>query len=90
MKIICMPIFLVILMGVCQGVSPAQFELIENTEKGVLTVREGTALVLSYRFGDQLPSGIAPEQVRSCYIHPLFSSEGKVLTADFPEDHLQK
>jgi hypothetical protein len=88
MKIICLSVTLFFLAGVCTGISPAQFELIENTEKGVLTVREGPALVLSYRFGDQLPSGVAPEQVRSCYIHPLFSLDGKVLTADFPEDHL--
>jgi hypothetical protein len=43
---------------------------------------------LTYRFGDQLKEGVDLGQTRSCYIHPLFSLAGQVLTDDFPEDHL--
>jgi len=65
-----------------------QLEIIEDTKKGTLTVRNGQVDVLTYRSGDQLKDGLDPEQTRSCYIHPLYSLDGKVLTEDFPEDHL--
>ena len=65
---------------------PMKFE--ENKEKGVLTVRDGEADVLTYRFGDQIKEGVDPQQTRSCYIHPLYSLDGQVLTDDFPKDHL--
>jgi len=55
---------------------------------GTLTVMDGAIPVLTYRYGDRLPAGLDPKQVRSCYIHPLYSPDGEVLTADFPADHL--
>ncbi len=60
---------------------------VEGIENGTLTVRDGKVDVLTYRFGDQLKEGVDPEQTRSCYIHPLYSLDGKALTDDFPEDH---
>lgn len=60
---------------------------VEGMENGTLTVRDGKVDVLTYRFGDQLKEGVDPEQTRSCYIHPLYSLDGKALTDDFPEDH---
>jgi hypothetical protein len=59
----------------------------EDVEKGTLTVKDGKIEVLTYRFGNQLEKGIDPRQTRSCYIHPLYSLDGKILTEDFPRDH---
>ena len=84
MKNICI---FTLVFGILAAGCSAQLEMIEDLEKGVLTIREGSSLVLSYRFGDQLPTGIASEQIRSCYIHPLFSLDGTALTVDFPKDH---
>jgi len=66
----------------------AQFEFVENPNDGTLAVRDNGREVLVYRFGDQLKSGSAQNQIRSSYIHPLYSPEGKNLTDDFPDDHL--
>lgn len=55
--------------------------------KRVLTVWNNGP-VLDYRYGDQLPAGLDAKQVRSCYIHPLYSLDGEPLTSDFPADHL--
>lgn len=85
MKMICITI---ILIGLTFTNGSAQMAILEDVEKGALTVRDGQVDVLTYRFGDQLKKGLDPEQTRSCYIHPLYSLNGKVLTEDFPEDHL--
>ena len=50
-----------------------QMKLIEDTENGILTIRDGQAEILSYCFGDQIQEGLDPKHTRSCYIHPLFS-----------------
>jgi hypothetical protein len=81
-------IHIVFLIGMILSGSGSQMTFIEDAEKGTLTVRDGKMEVLTYRFGDQLKEGIDPEQTRSCYIHPLYSLDGKVLTEDFPGDHL--
>ena len=78
----------IILFGLTLVNVSAQMTILEDVEKGWLTVRDGQVDVLTYRFGDQLKKGIDPKQTRSCYIHPLYSLDGKVLTEDFPEDHL--
>jgi len=54
----------------------------------VLTVMDESVPVLTYRYGDQFPPGQDGRQVRSCYIHPLYSLDGEPLTSDFPADHL--
>jgi hypothetical protein len=64
-----------------------QMTFVEDAENGTLTVKDGKADVLTYCFGDQLKDGIDPEQTRSCYIHPLYSLDGKAITEDFPQDH---
>jgi hypothetical protein len=76
------------LIGVVLPGFASQMTIVEDAEKGTLTVKDGKHAVLTYRFGDQLKDGIDPKQTRSCYIHPLYSLEGKVLTEDFPQDHL--
>jgi hypothetical protein len=65
-----------------------RFDFAENTEGGILAVRKDGKDILVYRFGDQLKEGLPQEQIRSCYLHPLYSLDGKVLTDDFPADHL--
>jgi hypothetical protein len=65
----------------------AQFSFIEDPAEGTLTVRDGKTEVLTYRYGDQLKPEVDPKYMQSCYIHPLFSLDGRVLTDDFPADH---
>ena len=65
-----------------------QMRLIDDSEKGMLTIRDSQSDILTYCFGDQLQEGLDPKHTRSCYIHPLFSLDGQVLTDDFPDDHL--
>ena len=65
----------------------SQMTFVEDAEKGTLTVRDRKVDVLTYCFGDQLKEGIDPKQMRSCYIHPLYSLDGKAITEDFPRDH---
>lgn len=59
----------------------------DDKSSGVLTLCDGTTNVLSYRYGDQIQAGVDPKFTRSCYIHPLYSLDGEVLTEDFPKDH---
>jgi len=66
----------------------AQMRLIDDLEKGTLTIIDGQANILAYCFGGQLQEGLDPKHTRSCYIHPLFSLDGQVLTDNFPQDHL--
>ncbi len=61
---------------------------VEDAAKGTLTITDGGAPVLTYRFSDQLKNGVDPKFVRSTYIHPLYSLDGRELTADFPVDHV--
>jgi hypothetical protein len=63
-------------------------EVREGSAVGALTVLDRGRPVLTYVHGDRLPEGLGPEQARSCYIHPLYSLDGEVLTEDFPADHL--
>jgi hypothetical protein len=85
MKLVSLAILLV---GISSTISATQMKFIEDPEKGTLTLLDGKVLVLIYRFGDQLKDDVDPKQTRSCYIHPLYSLDGQVLTDDFPIDHL--
>jgi hypothetical protein len=78
---------LILLIGMTWANISAQMVIVEDVEKGTLTVKDGNIAVLTYRFGDQIEEGIDPKQTRSCYIHPLYSLDGKILTEDFPQDH---
>ena len=66
----------------------AQMTITEDGKKGTVTIHDGEVDVLTYRFKDQLKEGIGLEQTRSCYVHPLYSLDGTLLTDDFPADHL--
>lgn len=65
-----------------------QMKLIDDSAKGTLSILDGQADILTYCFGDQLRENLDPKHARSCYIHPLFSLDGQVLTDNFPKDHL--
>ncbi|MBM3311984.1 MAG: hypothetical protein FJY80_10800 [Candidatus Aminicenantes bacterium] len=65
-----------------------QMNFVDDPKAGTLSVRDGRAEVLVYRYGDQLKEGVDPKYTRSGYIHPLFGLDGRVLTDDFPADHL--
>jgi hypothetical protein len=78
----------ILLVCVLAAAGSAQMQFVEDIGRGTVTLRAGRNDVLTYRFGDQLKEGMDPQYVRSCYIHPLFSLDGKALTDDFPKDHL--
>jgi len=82
------PACIVILVIGIIATGSAQMKFVEDSEKGTLTLFDGQISVLTYCFGNQIKSGLDPKHTRSCYIHPLFSLDGRVLTDDFPEDHL--
>lgn len=65
----------------------AAFQVKDDKAKGTLHVTEGTSPVLTFCYGDQLPGGVDKKYTRSCYIHPLWSPGGEVITDDFPKDH---
>jgi len=82
-------LFLAALMtSLLASAGSAQLFFSEDTAKNTLTIRDGQTDVLVYRFGDQLKAGVDPRYTQSCYIHPLFSLDGQVLTDDSPADHL--
>jgi len=57
---------------------------VEKNEEGYLISENGTP-VLFYQRKMKSNNGTHP---RANYVHPLFDLEGKVLTQDFPSDHL--
>jgi hypothetical protein len=76
-------------MFLCACAVPSQLRFFEDEPKQSLTILDGSLRVLTYRYGDQLEEGIDPSYVRSSYVHPLYSLDGReVLTEDFPRDHL--
>jgi len=79
---------LIILVAFLTLTGSAQLTSVEDPSSGTLTIRDGKADVFVYRFGDQLKAGIDPKYTQSCYIHPLYSLDGLVLTDDSPADHL--
>jgi Methane oxygenase PmoA len=76
------------ILFICAVGTVQAFEITEDSAtSGILTVRDGNVNVLSYCYGDQLAAGVDPKYTRSCYIHPLYSLDGKPMTDDFPKDH---
>ena len=82
------PVCIVILVIGIIATGSAQMKFVEDSEKGTLTLFDGQISVLTYCSGNQLRQGLDPKHTRSCYIHPLFSLDGRALTDDFPQDHL--
>lgn len=78
----------ILIIGFMVSAGCAQLASVEDPAKGILTIHDGQTAVLTYCYGDQLKAGIDPKYTQSCYIHPLFSLDGKPLTDDSPADHL--
>ena len=43
--------------------------------------------VLVYHDTVQLPDGVPADRARCCYVHPIYTPGGVVVTDDFPKDH---
>jgi hypothetical protein len=43
--------------------------------------------VLVYNFGEKSLPGVRAAGTRSSYVHPIYGTEGEILTDDFPADH---
>jgi len=88
-----------ILSGKTRAASARRYELFRDVPVAAEGVEISmTPLTLDVAFGGQTlfrynhahvvpPKGVAPEFIRSGYIHPMFSPSGKLLTEDFPRDH---
>jgi len=82
-------LLLILVTSITASAGPADMQWIEDAGRGTLTLKEDGAPVLTFCFGDQLKPGVDPEYTRSCYIHPLYSLDGReILSEDFPQDHL--
>ena len=62
---------LILLIAMTWANISAQMAIVEDVEKGALTVRDGQIDVLTYRFGDQIKEGLDPKQTRSCSIRSI-------------------
>jgi len=80
--------FLISLIMFLGAAALGQFAYVEDAIRHTLTIRDGQIEALTYRYGDQLKTGVDPKYTQSCYIHPLYSLDGQTLTDDFPVDHL--
>ena len=81
-------LMLMSLIGLFIVPSRAQMGFKEDPANGTLAFTDSGTPVLTYRFGDQLKEGVEARFARSCYIHPLYSLDGRQLTDDFPADHV--
>ena len=79
---------------IASGRYPLQAELapekrftLRETDEG-LSLSERGRPVFVYRHKEQLAPGVAEKYRRSTYIHPLYDLRGRVISDDFPKDHL--
>jgi hypothetical protein len=43
--------------------------------------------VFVYNYGMQLKPGVPEDRRRACYLHPVWTPGGTIVTDDFPADH---
>ena len=55
-----------------------------------LALTDGGKPVWSYNYGMILAPGVPKDRTRCCYIHPLYTPGGVVVSDDFPQDHLHQ
>lgn len=67
------------------GTLMAQFTW--KSEGGKFTLLEQGKPVLTYNEAEQLPAGVPEDRKRCCYLSPLYTPAGVVVTDDFPKDH---
>ena len=67
----------------------AQFEF-KDIDGKTLALTEAGKPVFHYNYGMMLAPGVPKDRTRCCYIHPLYTPSGVVVTEDFPQDHLHQ
>ena len=65
----------------------AQFEFKDVPGGKTVALTEGGKPVWSYNYGMMLAPGTAEDRTRCCYIHPVYTPGGVVVSDDFPKDH---
>jgi hypothetical protein len=78
-------LFLIAVAASLSAKGPFTFRELDPTS---LELTENGKPVLVYNHGMVLREGVAGNWRRSCYIHPLYTPDGTVVTDDFPKDHL--
>ena len=63
------------------------FALEWRTEGGQTVLYEGARPLLAYNQAQQLAPGAPEDRRRCCYVHPVRTLAGVVVTDDFPKDH---
>lgn len=76
--------WLVLVAPLVTGESPFAFR---ETEPGRLELSETGRPVFVYNFGPQLKAGVPEHRRRCCYLHPVWTPSGTIVTDDFPADH---
>jgi hypothetical protein len=69
-----------------QSLVPAAFAFEEASATSLRLLRSGKPVCV-YNHGMMLAPGAPEARRRSCYLHPVYSPNGVVLTDDFPADH---
>ena len=63
--------------------------LVEDVKGSHISIRFGKKVALQYKYGVvKAPDGADPAYDRSGYIHPIHTPDGRVITNDFPKNHL--
>ncbi len=60
---------------------------LRDAEGRSLQVLEGGRPALTYNYGMMMKSGVPEDRRRSCYVHPMITPGGIMITDDFPADH---
>jgi hypothetical protein len=75
------------LMGMCFALRAAgPFEFRELNETSIQLLEAGKPVYV-YNYGMTLKTGMAEDRRRACYLHPVWTPDGTVVTDDFPIDH---
>ncbi len=69
-----------------QAAPQRAFEL-RDAEGRSLQVLEGGSAALTYNYGMMLKPGVPEDRRRACYVHPITTPGGIMITDDFPVDH---
>lgn len=78
---------LLLLMGVCLTLGAAgPFEFRELNETSIQLLEAGKPVYV-YNHGMTLKPGMPEDRRRACYLHPVWTPDGTVVTDDFPVDH---
>ncbi|MDQ3393997.1 MAG: PmoA family protein [Bacteroidota bacterium] len=91
---ITISLFWFLIIFALSGCNPKVIEGNENEiffkeEKGILTFYKAEKPILSYQTFGVIPSeGIPEVYLRGGYIHPVYTPLGKIITGDYPYNHL--